>query len=82
MVTGSMVTLQKQGVRWSYMNRWDLSLQALRNDLEVYEKQVIDTEEQHKTPCDYPDNNGHFHYPFNAQGGDDCRRFCGLGVDD
>ena len=84
------------------MNRWNLSLQALRNDLKEHEKQVIKTavaimdsyaelykidfngteQEQRKTPCDYPDNDGHFHCPFNAQSGDDCRRFCGLGVDD
>lgn len=35
-----------------------------------------------KTPCDYPDNDGHFSCPYDAQGGDDCRNFCGLGVDE
>ena len=74
------------------MNRWDLSLQSLRHDLEEHEKQVIETavaiidsyteQNLHKTPCDYPDNDGHFQCPFNAQTGDDCRRFCGLGVDE
>ena len=34
------------------------------------------------TPCDYPDSDGHFHCPYDAQGGDDCRRYCGLGVDE
>lgn len=34
------------------------------------------------TPCDYPDNDGHYSCPFDANGGDDCRNFCGLGVDE
>ena len=34
------------------------------------------------TPCDYPDYEGHYSCPFDAQGGDDCRNFCGLGVDE
>lgn len=29
-------------------------------------------------PCDNPDS----YCPFNAQGGYDCRNFCGLGVDE
>ena len=29
-------------------------------------------------PCDGPDS----YCPYNAQGGYDCRDFCGLGVDD
>ena len=33
-------------------------------------------------PCDYPDNEGHFNCPFDANGPDDCRRHCGLGVDE
>lgn len=35
-----------------------------------------------KTPCDYPDYDGHYSCPYDAQGGDDCRNFCGLGVDE
>lgn len=30
------------------------------------------------TPCDDPD----FGCPYDAQGSDDCRRYCGLGVDE
>ena len=35
-----------------------------------------------RTPCDYPDEDGHFHCPYDADGSDDCRRYCGLGVDE
>lgn len=35
-----------------------------------------------KTPCDYPDYEGHYSCPYDAQGGDDCRNWCGLGVDE
>lgn len=35
-----------------------------------------------KTPCDYPDSEGHYHCPYDADGSDDCRRYCGLGVDE
>lgn len=35
-----------------------------------------------RTPCDYLDNDGHYTCPFDAQGGDDCRNYCGLGVDE
>ena len=35
------------------------------------QEQAVD---RRKTPCDYPD--------YDAQGGDDCRNFCGLGVDE
>ena len=35
-----------------------------------------------RTPCDYPDNDGHYSCPFDANSGDDCRNFCGLGVDE
>ena len=34
------------------------------------------------TPCEYPDNNGLFSCPWDAIGPDDCRNFCGLGVDE
>lgn len=34
------------------------------------------------TPCDYPDNDGKYSCPYDAHGGDDCRNFCGLGVDE
>ena len=42
------------------------------------------------TPCDIPiidyDENGNevkrYECPYNAQGGDDCRNYCGLGVDE
>ena len=33
-------------------------------------------------PCDYPDYDGHFSCPFDSNGSDDCRRHCGLGVDE
>lgn len=39
-------------------------------------------DQSRKTPCDYPDNYGHYSCPFDAQGGDDCRNYCGLGVDE
>ena len=42
----------------------------------------MDEIEENITPCDIPDNDGHFYCPFDAQGSDDCRRFCGLGVDE
>ena len=32
--------------------------------------------EKESTPCDYGE------CPFNAQGGEDCRYYCGLGVDE
>jgi len=35
-----------------------------------------------KTPCDYPDSEGHYHCPYDADGSDDCRRYCGLGADE
>ena len=38
--------------------------------------------ENHSTPCDYADENGEFHCPYDAQGSDACRCYCGLGVDD
>ncbi len=34
------------------------------------------------TPCDFEDYNGNHSCPYDAQGGDDCRNFCGLGVDE
>lgn len=47
---------------------------------------LTDMEEQagqpEANPCDYPDNEGHFNCPFDANGPDDCRRNCGLGVDE
>lgn len=58
------------------MNKWTLSLQELRHDLQEQEQ------EKYKTPCDYADYDGHYHCPYNAVGGDDCRNYCGLGVDD
>ena len=33
-------------------------------------------------PCDYPNNDGTFNCPFDSNGPDDCRRHCGLGVDE
>lgn len=62
------------------MNRWTLSLQALRCDLQKQEQEQ--EQERYKTPCDYADYNSEYHCPYNAVGGDDCRRFCGLGVDE
>lgn len=65
------------------MNKWDLSLAMLRTDLASLED--IQEQEQgqgYNTPCDYPDSEGHFHCPFDASGGDDCRRYCSLGVDE
>lgn len=78
------------------MNRWNESLKALRRDIELEHEaeaaiaimdsyaELYEHEEkpEYRTPCDYPDNDGHFHCPYDAQGGDDCRRFCGLGVDE
>lgn len=37
---------------------------------------------EEKDPCDIPDENGIFHCPFDSNGPDDCRRHCGLGVDE
>ena len=34
------------------------------------------------TPCDFEDYNGNHSCPYDAQGGDDCRNFCGLGADE
>lgn len=58
--------------------RFQESLKQLHNDLEVLKN---DDTKKH-TPCDYPDYNGHYSCPFDANGSDDCRRFCGLGVDE
>lgn len=33
-------------------------------------------------PCDVPDENGEFHCPFGATGGDSCRNHCGQGADE
>ena len=35
-----------------------------------------------QTPCDFADNDGHYSCPYDANGGDDCRNYCGLGVDE
>lgn len=35
-----------------------------------------------KTPCDYPDYEGNYSCPYDSRGGDDCRNWCGLGVDE
>lgn len=48
---------------------------------DMYESQTSD-DLRRGTPCDYPDNDGHCSCPFDANGGDDCRNFCGLGVDE
>ena len=45
-------------------------------------RDFLDTCSKTETPCDYPDSDGHYHCPYDAQGGDDCRRYCGLGVDE
>ena len=36
----------------------------------------MSNENKHETPCDYGD------CPYNAEGGYDCRNYCGLGVDE
>lgn len=64
--------------------------ESLTDFKEMYEAKIeqilIDMEEQagqpEANPCDYPDNEGHFNCPFDANGPDDCRRNCGLGVDE
>ena len=33
-------------------------------------------------PCDIPDYEGNYNCPFDSNGPDDCRRYCGLGVDE
>lgn len=40
--------------------------------------------EENTTPCDYPDENGVFHCPYEGMGSESemCRNFCGLGVDE
>lgn len=53
-----------------------ISKEKILNNME---EQAVD---RRKTPCDYPDNEGHYSCPYDAQGGDDCRNFCGLGVDE
>ncbi len=35
-----------------------------------------------KTPCEYQDYEGNYSCPYDSQGGDDCRNYCGLGVDE
>lgn len=64
------------------MNRWSLSLTALMTDLASLQEMEEQEQKKYKTPCDYMDNDGHYHCPYNAVGGDDCRQFCGLGVDE
>ena len=41
-----------------------------------------DDESNYLTPCDVPDSNGEYHCPYDAQGSDACRCYCGLGVDE
>lgn len=43
---------------------------------------MMNPPEESGTPCDYPDNDGHYTCPYDANGGDDCRNYCGLGVDE
>ena len=33
-------------------------------------------------PCEVPDYEGNYNCPFDSNGSDDCRRHCGLGVDE
>ena len=40
------------------------------------------TSNRTETPCDFPDSEGHYHCPYDAQGSNDCRNYCGLGVDE
>ena len=61
------------------LGHWNESLEELRND--IIAEEVIN-ECEYKTPCDYPDENGEYHCPYDAQGGDACRCYCGLGVDE
>ena len=53
--------------------------EALKAEIRSLKKS---TPEPEMTPCDYPDDEGHYHCPYDADGSDDCRFFCGLGVDE
>ena len=39
-------------------------------------------EESGKYPCDYPDDDGYCSCPYDANGSDGCRHYCGIGVDE
>lgn len=39
-------------------------------------------EEIQKTPCEYPDNDGYYSCPYDSNGSDGCRHYCGIGVDE
>ena len=46
------------------------------DDLDNLEYEMDEDDEEYGTPCDYGD------CPHNAEGGYDCRNYCGLGVDE
>lgn len=44
----------------------------------------MEEEEKKTTPCDYPDNEGNYHCPYEGVTSESelCRVCCGLGVDE
>lgn len=56
-------------------------------NIEFIEEELRDADYRefvdHSTPCDYPDENGEHHCPFdNISESERCRVCCGLGVDE
>lgn len=60
----------------------DTRLKDIEDKAHQFENDCYNESADRRTPCDYPDNDGHYNCPFDAQGGDDCRNYCGLGVDE
>lgn len=59
-----------------FINMYEATIDEILDDMAEQDGQP------EANPCDYPDNDGHFSCPFDANGPDDCRRYCGLGVDE
>ena len=60
----------------------DMECTEASTHFEDYMNPPQEQSDNRRTPCDYQDYDGHYSCPFDAQGGDDCRNYCGLGVDE
>lgn len=67
--------------RMCYDGAMDYIMENMEDKAHQFENDCYESANR-RTPCDYPDNDGHYNCPFDAQGGDDCRNYCGLGVDE
>lgn len=48
----------------------------------MYGTMLTPEESREPDPCEVPDNYGNYNCPFDSNGPDDCRRHCGVGVDE